>query len=201
MYKVFSLFAFILLITACQPGWESDKPPIHLNPNMDSQERYNYQSESKFFKDGRTVRQPVEGTISRKYNDYKELVSYTKAFDSQFENGKTKNGNLVRNIPERAKKSFKDKFAMIAKGKEQYNIYCAPCHNYTGDGKGILNTIGGVQGIANLHNYKKGTEGLIYKAIKYGVNNDNMPSYATQIQTKDRWAIIAYIYELQKQSL
>ena len=87
---------------------------------MDSQERYNYQAESKFFKDGRTLRLPVKGTISRKYNDEKTLLSYEHAFDTEFENGKTKNDNLVQNIPQRAINYFENKFTMIAKGKEQY---------------------------------------------------------------------------------
>ncbi len=53
-----------LLIEGCQ-GRNSPRSPIHLNPNMDQQPRYDPQSESKFFIDGSTMRQPVEGTIAQ----------------------------------------------------------------------------------------------------------------------------------------
>ena len=49
---------------ACR-GYESDQPPVHMNPNLDSQPRYDPQSESKFFEDRRTMRQPVDGTVAK----------------------------------------------------------------------------------------------------------------------------------------
>ncbi len=40
--------------------------------------------------------------------------------------------------------------------------------------------------------------GKIYSAIKNGVNAGNMPSYASQVPVEDRWAIVAYVRQMQK---
>ncbi len=49
----------------CGRGSRSEKPPIHPNPNMDTQEKYKAQSESRFFPDGAAMREPVEHTVAR----------------------------------------------------------------------------------------------------------------------------------------
>ncbi|MFQ6614484.1 MAG: hypothetical protein ACE5D1_06530, partial [Fidelibacterota bacterium] len=53
-----------LVLVGCR-GRISEKPPIHLNPNMDRQEKYKPQSKSLFFEDEATMRMPVEGTVAR----------------------------------------------------------------------------------------------------------------------------------------
>ena len=44
-------------------GDHSTKPPIHLNPNMDSQDKFKAQSVNTFFADSSAMRLPVEGTV------------------------------------------------------------------------------------------------------------------------------------------
>ena len=57
------LLAVLTMVTVtCGRGNYSDEPPIHLNPNMDSQEKYKAQSESNFFEDGATMRAILEIT-------------------------------------------------------------------------------------------------------------------------------------------
>jgi cytochrome c2 len=41
--------------------------------------------------------------------------------------------------------------------------------------------------------------GKLYGAIAYGVNVPNMMSYAAQIPVEDRWAIAAFVRDLQRQ--
>ena len=55
-----ALLAMFMLI-GCTREQPSEKPPIHLNPNMDSQPKYKAQAESKFFADGATMRMPDSG--------------------------------------------------------------------------------------------------------------------------------------------
>ena len=61
LFIMFFLFAF-----ACQ-GMPSNKPPIHLNPNMDNQERFDPQEENSLFENKMSMRTPVKGTIPRGY--------------------------------------------------------------------------------------------------------------------------------------
>ncbi len=58
-----SLLAVVVL-TGCQ-GTISQKEPIHINPNMDWQERFEAQEANPFFADGRAMRAPVKGTVAR----------------------------------------------------------------------------------------------------------------------------------------
>jgi mono/diheme cytochrome c family protein len=88
----------------------------------------------------------------------------------------------------------------------RFTIYCQPCHGPAGDGKGIIAQAaldGGPRLTvtpANLTDARvRGLPaGKIYSAIKNGVNNGNMGSYASQVPVEDRWAIVAYVRELQR---
>jgi hypothetical protein len=55
----------VLLLTGCFRGSKFENTPIHLNPNMDNQQKYRSLEESNFFEDGSTMRKPIEGTIAR----------------------------------------------------------------------------------------------------------------------------------------
>jgi mono/diheme cytochrome c family protein len=86
--------------------------------------------------------------------------------------------------------------ALIARGRERYDIYCAPCHGLSGDGDGVIVHHGfpkppSYHGDALL----KAPASTFYDAITngYGV----MYSYAARVSPRDRWAIIAYIRALQ----
>lgn len=86
--------------------------------------------------------------------------------------------------------------ALLERGQQRFNIYCAPCHGLAGDGDGIIVAHGfpapPSYHIARLlaapaqHFYDVITGG-------YGV----MYSYADRVDPHDRWAIAAYIRALQ----
>lgn len=171
-----------LFMLSCR-GQISEKPPIHPNPNMDFQERYNAQEVNTFFENNMAMRPPVEGTIAR---------GNLKQDDVYFE-GLDENGNLVEEIPIEVTKDF------IYRGKERYDIYCSVCHGGTGDGRGVIMT--GQYGYVpapsfHTDNIRQMPDGHFYSAITNGIRN--MPSYATQIKVEDRWAIVAYIRALQR---
>ena len=65
----------MVLFIGCQ-GMPKEKPPIHPNPNMDQVGRYDPQSESNFFVDGRSMRQPVE--IHSPLLDLQQAFGYTQ---------------------------------------------------------------------------------------------------------------------------
>ncbi len=120
------MYAFLAILSvtmmSCMRGKPSEKPPIHLNPNMDDQARYDAMEASPFFADGRAMRMPPEGTVAR--DDFHEN-------DALFY-GKDEKGNFVKRIPVEVTE------ALMTRGQERYNIFCAPCHSKAGDGNGIV---------------------------------------------------------------
>lgn len=171
-----------LFMLSCR-GQISEKPPIHPNPNMDFQERFNAQEVNTFFENNMAMRPPVEGTIARGH--LKQDDAYYQGLDEE--------GNLVEEIPVEVTSDF------IYRGKERYDIYCSVCHGGTGDGRGVIMT--GQYGYVpapsfHTDNIRQMPDGHFYSAITNGIRN--MPSYATQIKVEDRWAIVAYIRALQR---
>ena len=165
----------------CERGRPKQKPPIHLVPDMDSQKKYKAQSESRYFKDGLAMRSPVPGTVAQ--GMLKE--------DVQFYFGKDDSGQFVANSPVAVT------LPNLQRGRERFNIYCAPCHSQTGDGQGILIKKGYLPP-PNFHDdrIRQFEDGYIFNVITNGVRN--MPSHKHQINVNDRWAIVNYVRALQR---
>lgn len=86
--------------------------------------------------------------------------------------------------------------AIIQRGRERFNIFCAPCHGFDGKGDGII-VHRGFPAPPSYHTdrLRKAPAQHFYDVITngYGV----MYSYAARVPPSDRWAIIAYIRALQ----
>jgi len=84
-----------------------------------------------------------------------------------------------------------------AEAARLFNIYCAICHGEGGAANGPLATSGKVGGVANLtaDAYIKMADGTMYHSLYYGKNN--MGSYASQLDKKQRWQLVQYIRSLQ----
>ena len=181
------LFCALALASAvaasgCARGCTSSRPPIHLNPSMDNQPKVRAQSASTFFFDGAAMREPIAGTVA--IGELKE--------DGPFFTGKSADGQFLAASPVTADE------AVLARGRERYRIYCQPCHDARGDGKGILFTRGNVP-TASFHQEKilKYTDGQIFDVITNGFGL--MAGYRWPIPPADRWAIITHVRELQRQ--
>lgn len=188
-----------LLLPACRGG-DSEQPPVHLIHNMDTQEKGKaYRRDtSGLFADGRVMRAPVEGTVAQGQLDT----------DTLFEEGTDDKKEPSKVFPAAVKEDGKIPDSLAERGKLRYNIYCTPCHGAAGDGKGLVAGLaldGGPRLLVPPPAFTSErlmgmVAGQMYAAIKNGVNAGNMPSYASQIPTSDRWAILAYIRrDLQKQ--
>ncbi|HEY0882351.1 MAG TPA: cytochrome c, partial [Archangium sp.] len=185
-----SLLSLAVLATGCR-GWETQERPVHLIKNMDTQEKGKaYRRDSTgLFADGRMMRLPVEGTVAQgQLGD-----------DVLFEDGVDEKGEPSKEFGTGVEEKM-DLF--VSRGQSRYQIYCAPCHGPNLDGLGtVAGTAldGGPRLLVappSLHSERIAKEmvvGKIYSAIKNGVNNGNMPSYAAQIPVEDRWAIVAYV--------
>lgn len=86
--------------------------------------------------------------------------------------------------------------ALLARGRERFNIYCAPCHSEAGDGDGMI-ARRGFPAPPSYHSdrLRNAPDSHFYQVISngYGV----MYPYADRIPPADRWAIVAYIRALQ----
>jgi mono/diheme cytochrome c family protein len=172
----------VVALGGCARGCTSSRPPIHLNPSMDDQPKVRPQAGSTFFHDGASMRQPVPGTVP--IGGLRE--------DAAFFTGTGANGQFVATIPVTVDE------ALLERGRERYEIYCQPCHDARGDGRGILFQRGNVP-TATFHqerilNYP---DGQIFDVITNGVGL--MAGYGWPIPPGDRWAIVAYLREIQRE--
>ena len=182
--KGMALIGCAIMLTGCVRGCTSSRPPIHINPSMDDQPKSLPQSASQFFYDGASMRVPVPGTVAR--GELRE--------DPAFFEGKGRDGQFIAKIPIPVDE------ALLVRGKDRYGIYCQPCHDLRGDGKGILFQRGNVPTASfhqdKLRNYP---DGQIFDVITNG--SGLMSGYRWPIPPKDRWAIIGYVRELQSKRL
>ena len=171
-------------LTGCARGCTSSRPPIHPNPSMDDQPKVLAQTASPFFHDGASMRQPVPGTVP--IGGLKEDVA--------FFTGKGADGQFVAANPVTVSET------VVERGRQRYVIYCQPCHDARGDGKGILFQRGNVP-TASFHQDKilKYPDGQIFDVITNGFGL--MSGYRWPIPPADRWAIIAYVRELERKRL
>ena len=174
-------FTSLFFATACARGCTSSRPPIHLNPSMDNQPKVRAQSASDFFFNGQSMREPVPGTV--RIGGLRE--------DTAFYTGKGADGQFIATVPV----TVDD--ALVERGRQRYAIYCQPCHDAKGDGKGILFQRGNVP-TASFHQEKllKYTDGQVFDVITNGTGL--MSGYRWPIPPADRWAIVAYVRDLQR---
>jgi hypothetical protein len=82
------------------------------------------------------------------------------------------------------------------RGRERYEIYCAPCHDRVGLGEGMVVQRGYRQPQSfHIDRLRDAPAGHFFDAITNGFGA--MPDYRAQIRPEDRWAIVAYIRALQ----
>jgi mono/diheme cytochrome c family protein len=87
--------------------------------------------------------------------------------------------------------------ALLTRGRERYDIYCTPCHGLSGKGDGMI-VHRGFPAPPSYHSARlRGAPAQDFFDVitnGYGV----MYSYASRVQPRDRWAIVAYIRALQE---
>ena len=196
----------------------STTPRLSIISDMDYQPKIKAQTTNPLFADGRSMRPQVSGTIARgdlRADDayYRGIKPDTTAASevADVDSG----GNLMLTSLATADEAaqlpnYVTEFplavneALIRRGKQRYEIYCATCHGQGGDGDGLvtLRAMELDQGTwvkpTSLHAepIRRQPVGQLYNTIANGVRK--MPGYASQIPVEDRWAIVAYVKALQK---
>jgi mono/diheme cytochrome c family protein len=174
------VFFVFSLLNGCR-GYSSSQPPIHLNPNMDTQEKGKAYRESDFFADGRYMRVPIAGTVPR---------GKLKA-DDHFYRGRV-NGQLAKSFPP----SLKMDANFLERGQRVYQQKCSACHSQVGDGDGLVGKRLMVKPTTFHSEYMYGLPpGHFFEVITKGIRT--MQPYAHMISEIDRWAVVAFIRSLQ----
>ena len=147
--------------------------------DMHDQPRYEPLEASSFFADGRASRPLVPGTVARG-----QLRT-----DTHFYLGKV-DGRLVETLPVPVTRP------LLERGRERYDIYCAPCHDRLGSGQGMI-VRRGFRRQPSLHidRLREAPIGHFFDVISNGFGV--MTDYAVQVTPRDRWAIAAYVRVLQ----
>ncbi len=184
-------------------GAKMDHTPVEWFNDMAHQPKYEPQHRSGFFNDERAARLPVAGTVPIGFNlpgryfqtEGNNLVDGTGGFANQpdyFNTGRM--GDVYGDgIPAQLASRGA---ALLERGQQRYDIYCAICHGKSGQGNGVVKSFG----LATIRPLvddllRAQPDGQIFNTITHGKNT--MSAYGPVVPVEDRWAIVAYVRALQ----
>ena len=162
----FWVLAVCVVLAGCSRGME-DQPKVKpFEP-------------SDFFSDGRSARPLVAGTVARGHLELDPLLDTGK-----------EGGQDAREFP------FPVTRAVLERGRERYDIFCAVCHDRAGTGEGMI-VKRGFPRPPSFHTdrLRNAPLGHFFDVITHGFGR--MYPYNDRIKVEDRWAIVAYIRALQ----
>ena len=183
--------AALLLLAGCERTFR----------DMYDQPRYKPLAASALWPDGRASRPPVEGTVARSEGTYAgsssgrlgtiappPIVDPRDTLRASLRPGGAKAGASLVLPPITP--------ALLARGRQRFDIFCSPCHSVAGDGDGMI-ARRGFPHPPSFHTdrLREASDAHFYAVITdgYGV----MSAYATRVPPRDRLAIVAYIRALQ----
>jgi len=87
--------------------------------------------------------------------------------------------------------------ALVTRGREQFDIHCAVCHGYAGDGDSVVASKMSLRAPPTLvdDRIRAYTTTQIFTVATEGYGY--MPKYDGEVSVQDRWAIANYIKALQ----
>ena len=177
-------------------GRLSRKPPIEIFPDMDRQLKLRPQQPNNFFANGLSSQLPPAGVIARS-----EPIQTVLGPVYLYEDAPVNTGRITGTTNFIATNPLPVTATLLQRGRERFDIYCAPCHGALGDGNGITKKIGLMPAVANLQDKRivEMTDGEIFNTVTHGKNL--MGAYGPVVPMEDRWAIIAYLRALQLSQL
>ena len=147
--------------------------------DMHDQPKYTPLRSTPFFGDVRSARPLIAGTVAQG-----QLHE-----DPFLETGKIGNADATV-FP------FPVDAAVMARGRERFEIFCTPCHGRTGTGDGMI-VQRGYRRPPTYHDDRLRNAPIGHFVDVMANGFGAMPDYSDQIGARDRWAIAAYIRALQ----
>lgn len=177
-------------------GHLSRKPPIEIISDMNRQFKLRPEQPDSFFANDRTSQLPPPGTVARS-----QPIQADNGPVYTYEDSPVNTGHITGTTNFVATSPLPITPTMLRRGREQFEIYCTPCHGGLGDGNGITKKLGDMPAVANLHDKRivEMPDGEIFNTITHGKNL--MGAYGPMISIKDRWAVVAYLRALQLSQL
>ena len=147
--------------------------------DMHDAPRYEPLESSTFFADGRASRTPVANTVAR--GQLRE--------DEHLYTGRV-GGQPATEFP------MPVTAAVMARGRERFDVFCSPCHGRSGEGNGMI-VQRGFRRPPSYHEerLRMAPVGYFFDVMTNGFGA--MQDYAAQVPVADRWAIAAYIRAIQ----
>src|SRR5215475_16191633 len=99
------------------------------------------------------------------------------------------NGELLTQIP------IPVTAELLARGRHRFEIVCSTCHGLVGNGDSMVADNMATRLPPSLVALGARPVGFFFKAITEGYGL--MPSFAGEVPTDERWAVVAYIRALQ----
>jgi mono/diheme cytochrome c family protein len=147
---------------------------------MHDQPRFEPFEATSLFADGRSARPRVPGTVAR---GEREL-------DAHFLEGRV-DGELAATFPMEVTR------AVLLRGRERYDVFCAACHDRAGTGEGIVVERGLKQPPSfHVERLRRAPPGYFFDVITRGFGA--MTDLSDRVPPADRWAIAAWVRVLQR---
>jgi mono/diheme cytochrome c family protein len=169
----------LVLLTACSTDQTIVTPDPHLE-RMVVQPRRNAYTEDSFFANGMTMQHPPLGTMPA--SDTIERPVVTSGLD---------HGAWADRIPVDVDRG------MVERGRRAFDVTCATCHGVTGDGRSVVSGKMRLRAPPSLVAPPIADQppGRIFGTITQGYGL--MPSYASQLSSRERWEVVAYVLALR----
>jgi mono/diheme cytochrome c family protein len=180
-----ALFATIMLasLAACSREHGTVAPSFE---RMLVQPRYEPYGASSFFPDGRAMRIPPSGTVSR------ERLADSALLPASTPAGATNDPIQVMPLQPTAE--------LLATGQARFGVYCAVCHGALGNGESVVgsNMVECPPPSLLSAAMRAMPPATLFTVITDGFGR--MPPYAAELPARERWAVVAYVRQLQSRA-
>ena len=161
------LFPALALLAGCEA----------LDP-MISQQKVKPYRESEFWPDRISMRAPPPGTVAREDVIPPEVAT-----------GRGPDDKVLTRLPVPVTR------ALLERGRQRFEINCAACHGYLGDGVSLVARNASLRPPPSLLARAAQPDGWYFQVMSEGFGL--MPSYASALTPEERWAVVAYLRALQ----
>lgn len=159
--------ASLLLVAGCDV----------LDPMM-VQDKLKPYRESETTANGISMLAPPPGTVSRE-----------RVLGPALATGRNPDGTPLARVPVPVTRE------LLEQGRRHFDITCATCHGYVGDGRSLVARNMSLRPPPSLLELASRPDGHFFQVISQGFGL--MPSYAGELGVEERWAVVAYLRALQ----
>jgi mono/diheme cytochrome c family protein len=174
----------LVLVTAVIVGLGGcdSRRPFGDFERMRVQQRVDPYSSSKVFANGAAMQAPPAHTVS---------------IESVSDSGVLGSGQIAAGGQPATAVPIAVTQQLLETGRRAFGVYCAACHGPAGFGGSV---VAANMGTARPPSLRSATAralpaGMIFRIATMGLGR--MPSYASQLPTRERWAVVAYLQRLQ----